>query len=157
MAWTDAWDIGEDAHVSIPAFHTTAPLPGLLHRPLRNAIKFWGNKTLQRSTLSVRIPGDTPSTFPIPLMRLLLGLAASSTLVFSGLSLVDLPPANAKPVKCPDTWDGIKCDYYRDGHKAGKDDRKAGMSMAYERHDGAYDTRNASYYQAGYEDGWNNR
>jgi hypothetical protein len=29
--------------------------------------------------------------------------------------------------------------------------------MAYERHDGAYDSRNASYYQAGYEDGWNAR
>jgi hypothetical protein len=38
-----------------------------------------------------------------------------------------------------------------------KPDRKAGLSMAYERHDGAYDSRNASYYQAGYEDGWKGR
>ena len=29
--------------------------------------------------------------------------------------------------------------------------------MAHERHDGAYDSRNASYYQAGYEDGWSAR
>jgi hypothetical protein len=78
-------------------------------------------------------------------MRRFFGLAASATLLFSGLTLVGLPPANAKPVQCPDTF------------KAGKSDRKAGLSMAYERHDGAYDSRNASYYQAGYEDGWNAR
>ena len=28
------------------------------------------------------------------------------------------------------------------------------MSMAYERHNDAYDSRKESYYQAGYEDGW---
>lgn len=90
-------------------------------------------------------------------MRRYFGLAVSAALLFSGLSLVDLPPANAKPIRCPDTWEGNKCEYYRDGYKAGKSDRKAGLSMAYERHDGAYDTQNASYYQAGYEDGWNKR
>lgn len=90
-------------------------------------------------------------------MRRFLGLAASSAILVTGLSLVGLPPANAKPIKCPDTWEGIKCDYYKDGYKAGKGDRKAGLSMAYERHDGAYDTQNASYYQAGYEDGWSKR
>jgi hypothetical protein len=90
-------------------------------------------------------------------MRRFFGLAASATLLFSGLTLVGLPPANAKPVQCPDTWTGTKCDYYKNGFKAGKSDRKAGLSMAYERHDGAYDSRNASYYQAGYEDGWNAR
>lgn len=87
-------------------------------------------------------------------MRRFFGLAASATLLFSGLTLVGLPPANAKPVQCPDTWTGTKCDYYKDGFKAGKSDRKAGLSMAYERHDGAYDSRNASYYQEGYEAGW---
>jgi len=52
---------------------------------------------------------------------------------------------------------GSKCEYYKDGHKAGRKDRKAGLSMAYERHDGAYDSANASYYQAGYEDGWSGK
>lgn len=44
--------------------------------------------------------------------------------------------------------------YYDDGCKAGKEDRKAGMSMAYERHDGMYDTENAGSFQAGYEKCW---
>jgi hypothetical protein len=57
-------------------------------------------------------------------------------------------------IQCPDTWVGSKCDYYKDGLKAGRTDRKAGLSMAYERHSGAYDSRNSSYYQAGYEAGW---
>jgi hypothetical protein len=30
------------------------------------------------------------------------------------------------------------------------------MSMDYGRHSDAYDSRNESYYQAGYEDGWQN-
>jgi hypothetical protein len=87
-------------------------------------------------------------------MRRFFGLAASTTLLLSGFSLISLPPASAKPVQCPDTWTGTKCDYYKDGYKAGKTDRKAGLSMAYERHNDAYDSRNASYYQAGYEEGW---
>jgi hypothetical protein len=44
--------------------------------------------------------------------------------------------------------------YYDDGCKAGAKDRKAGLSMAYERHAGAFDTANASTYQAGYEKCW---
>jgi len=87
-------------------------------------------------------------------MRFLFGLAASSTLLLAGASLISIQPAAAAPIQCPDTWAGIKCDYYKDGYKAGRSDRKAGQSMAYERHAGAYDSRNASYFQAGYEEGW---
>ena len=44
--------------------------------------------------------------------------------------------------------------YYDDGCKAGKGDKKAGLSMAYQRHDGSYDTANASSYEAGYNKCW---
>jgi hypothetical protein len=44
--------------------------------------------------------------------------------------------------------------YYDDGCKAGKKDKKAGLSMAYERHAGSYDSQNAGSYQAGYEKCW---
>lgn len=87
-------------------------------------------------------------------MRFLAGLVLGATLVTAAVPLISVQPANAKPIACPDTWTGIKCDYYRDGYKAGGQDRKANMSMAYERHNDAYDSRNESYYQAGYEDGW---
>ncbi len=59
------------------------------------------------------VPDDAP-------MRRFFGLAASTTLIVSGLSLMSLPPVSAKPVQCPDTWTGTKCDYYKDGFKAGK-------------------------------------
>lgn len=44
--------------------------------------------------------------------------------------------------------------YYDDGCKAGKKDKKAGLSMAYERHEGAYDSANAASYEAGYNKCW---
>ena len=50
--------------------------------------------------------------------------------------------------------DAIASAYYDDGCKAGKADKKAGLSMAYERHDGAYDTANAGSYEAGYNKCW---
>ena len=87
-------------------------------------------------------------------MRLLIGLAATSSMFFAAAPFISIQPAAAAPIQCPDTWTGIKCDYYKDGYRAGRSDRKAGQSMAYERHAGAYDSRNASYYQAGYESGW---
>lgn len=87
-------------------------------------------------------------------MRLIYSLAACSSLLLGGLATVSLPSPSAAAVQCPDTWSGGKCDYYRDGFKAGKSDRKAGLSNAYERHNGQYDSRNASYFQAGYEAGW---
>ena len=44
--------------------------------------------------------------------------------------------------------------YYDDGCKAGKADKKAGLSMAYERHAGEYDSEVEGTYQAGYEKCW---
>lgn len=44
--------------------------------------------------------------------------------------------------------------YYDDGCKMGKQDKKAGLSMAYERHEGMYDTEVAGSFQAGYEKCW---
>jgi len=72
-------------------------------------------------------------TFPPPTsMRFIAGLALGATLVTAAVPLISVQPAIAKPIGWPDTWTGIKCDYYRDGYKAGKSDRKANMSMAYE-------------------------
>lgn len=88
-------------------------------------------------------------------MRFRSSLALAGILFAAGAPLISVQPASAKPIVCPDTWNGNKCDYYKDGYKAGRQDRKANMSMAYERHNDAYDSRNESYYQAGYEDGWN--
>ena len=88
-------------------------------------------------------------------MRFLYTLATCSVLALSGAAVVSLPSPSKAAIQCPDTWGGtIKCDYYKDGYKAGRTDRKSGLSNAYERHDGKYDSRNASYFQAGYEDGW---
>lgn len=88
-------------------------------------------------------------------MRPFLALALATGLLTAVAPLMSVQPASAKAITCPDTWGGtIKCDYYKDGYKAGKKDRKAGMSMYYGRHDGSYDSQNESYFQAGYEDGW---
>ena len=81
-------------------------------------------------------------------------LAAGAALITATIPLISVLPANAKPIKCPDTWTGITCDYYKDGYKAGRQDRKANMSMYYGRHSGAYDSRFEENYKQGYEDGW---
>lgn len=65
-----------------------------------------------------------------------------------------MQPVHAKPIKYPDTWTGIKCDYFRDGYKAGRQDCKSNMSMYYGRHSDAYDSANESCYQEGCESGW---
>jgi hypothetical protein len=44
--------------------------------------------------------------------------------------------------------------YFDDGCRAGQKDRRAGLSMAYQRNAGAYDSRYESTYQAGYEKCW---
>ena len=44
--------------------------------------------------------------------------------------------------------------YYDDGCEAGKNDKAAGLSMAYERHAGEYDTEDEGSFQAGYEKCW---
>ncbi len=90
-------------------------------------------------------------------MRVLIGLAATSSIFFAAAPILSIQPVSAAPIQCPDTWTGNKCEYYRDGYKAGVRDRKAGLSNAYERHAGAYDTANASYFQAGHETGWDGK
>lgn len=54
---------------------------------------------------------------------------------------------------CPSDLRGSECEYYMDGYRAGASDGSAGMSMAYERHDG-YDSRFEPYFARGYADGW---
>ena len=44
--------------------------------------------------------------------------------------------------------------YYDDGCEAGRNDRAAGLSMAYERHAGEYDSEDEGSFQAGYEKCW---
>ncbi|MFM9047017.1 MAG: hypothetical protein ACKOOH_05085 [Cyanobium sp.] len=87
-------------------------------------------------------------------MRFLVGLALGATLFTASAPLVAIQPASAKPIKCPDTWTGNTCEYFKDGYKAGRQDRKANMSMAYERHSGDYDSRFEENYKQGYEAGW---
>ena len=55
---------------------------------------------------------------------------------------------------CPSGLKGNECAYYRDGYKAGKQDGKASMSRAYERHKNAYDSRFKKYFVKGYNAGW---
>jgi hypothetical protein len=54
---------------------------------------------------------------------------------------------------CPSDLKGNECEYYQDGYRAGADDGKMGMSMAYQRHEG-YDSRFEPYFARGYEAGW---
>jgi hypothetical protein len=54
---------------------------------------------------------------------------------------------------CPPDISGNECEYYSDGYRAGAEDGKMGMSMAYERHAG-YDSRFEPYFARGYEAGW---
>ena len=54
---------------------------------------------------------------------------------------------------CPSDIKGNECEYYKDGYRAGAEDGKMGMSMAYERHEG-YDSRFEPYFARGYEAGW---
>ena len=55
---------------------------------------------------------------------------------------------------CPSDIKGNECEYYKDGYRAGAEDGKASMSMAYERHAGDYDSRFEPYYKRCYEKGW---
>ncbi|MFM7087260.1 MAG: hypothetical protein ACKOXO_09775 [Cyanobium sp.] len=84
----------------------------------------------------------------------LLGWAAGVALLVTAVPLLSPQPASANAIKCPESWTGISCDYFRDGYKAGRSDRKANMSMAYERYRDAYDSRFEENYRAGYEAGW---
>jgi len=57
-------------------------------------------------------------------------------------------------IVCPETWAGNECERYKDGCRAGQADRRANVSMACERHAGAYDSRFEQAFRAGYEAGW---
>ena len=54
---------------------------------------------------------------------------------------------------CPSDIKGNECEYFQDGFRAGAEDGRMGMSMAYERHEG-YDSRFEPYFARGYEAGW---
>jgi hypothetical protein len=54
---------------------------------------------------------------------------------------------------CPSDIKGNECEYFKDGYRAGAEDGKMGMSMAYQRHEG-YDSRFEPYFARGYESGW---
>ncbi|MGY3854376.1 DUF3011 domain-containing protein [Aeromonas aquatilis] len=57
---------------------------------------------------------------------------------------------------CPSGMDGNNCEYFKDGLKAGKEDRAAGLSNAYQRHSDSFDSRFESSFSKGYEHGWRN-
>ncbi len=48
-----------------------------------------------------------------------------------------------------------ECEYYKDGMQMGRQDRRANMSRAYERHAGMYDSRFEKAFATGYKEGWN--
>ena len=74
----------------------------------------------------------------------------------TGLMLGGLLAASAvaSAMQCPSDIKGNECEYYKDGYKAGSEDGKASMSMAYERRAGDYDSRFEPYFARGYEAGW---
>jgi hypothetical protein len=85
-----------------------------------------------------------PRVVRLPLITLLgalpIALAACGSYV---------PPASSSGT------DANASAYFDDGCKAGTADKQAGLSMAYQRKAGAYDSRYESTYQAGYEKCWN--
>jgi hypothetical protein len=81
-------------------------------------------------------------------------LAGALTLVFTACAMETSIGNKAQSSSaCPADIKGNECEYYKDGYRAGADDGKMGMSMAYERHDG-YDSRFEPYFARGYEAGW---
>ena len=95
-----------------------------------------------RTTLSMSRAGPT-----LAATALALALAACATDTSTGNKA---QASNA----CPSDIKGNECEYYQDGYTAGAEDGRMGMSMAYERHAGAYDSRFESPYRQGYETGW---
>ena len=85
--------------------------------------------------------------------KLIVASTLGAALLFGTISVVAPQASLAKPT-CPDTWTGNKCEYFQDGYKQGKQDRKANMSMAYQRHAGMYDSRFEEAFSVGYEAGW---
>lgn len=87
-------------------------------------------------------------------MRISITLALSAVLLGTAVSAVIPQAVMAKQPTCPDTWTGNNCAYFRDGYKQGKIDRRANMSMAYQRHSDMYDSRFEENFRVGYEAGW---
>jgi opacity protein-like surface antigen len=66
----------------------------------------------------------------------------------------DAKKSRGATVSCPAGIDSNGCEYYKDGMKAGRGDRAAHQSAAYERHSDHYDSQNEAAFKAGYEKGW---
>lgn len=64
------------------------------------------------------------------------------------------PKADDSPCRPPSGLEPNAKAYFRDGCHAGRQDGRAHMSMAYQRHTGVYDSRFESAYRQGYETGW---
>lgn len=79
---------------------------------------------------------------------------SDGVVVDKGCSAVFSYKAAAAAAPASDGTDANASAYFDDGCKAGTADKKAGLSMAYERHEGSYDSQYASTYQAGYEKCW---
>lgn len=91
------------------------------------------------------------------------GADSEGVWVDGGCSAVFTYSAGKAPVKktqksgdaqCPSGMAGNDCEYFRDGFRAGKEDKAAGVSNAYERHADSYDSRFESSYSRGYDAGW---
>jgi hypothetical protein len=67
--------------------------------------------------------------------------------LFSGSAFANAPA-------CPADMDKNACVYFKEGYAVGKDDAKANLSNAYQRHEDAYDSRFESAFSKGYEQGW---
>ena len=67
--------------------------------------------------------------------------------LFSGSAYASAPA-------CPADMDKNACVYFKEGYAVGKDDAKANLSNAYQRHEDAYDSRFESAFSKGYEQGW---
>lgn len=67
---------------------------------------------------------------------------------------VEAKKSRSATASCPASLDSNGCEYYKDGIKAGRTDRAAHQSAAYERHSDHYDSQNEAAFKAGYEKGW---
>lgn len=87
-------------------------------------------------------------------------LALASAIMLSGCNSNNQPQvaapsrSTAAAPGCPASMEAIACDYYKDGIKAGKTDKAAHMSDAYQRHQDQYDSRFEPAFRAGYASGW---
>ena len=83
----------------------------------------------------------------------LLAAAFSTAFAVSGCVSNESTSYEQSNIICPVELESNECEYYKDGYRAGVQDGKMGMSMAYERHEG-YDSRFEPYFARGYQAGW---